>query len=80
MLQNLFKKKCKCIISFYLKKNLLKEIKEMSFNINMSNSTLRKIKKNVAYLESIRPVKTSQYRSTADDIIIRYAILRQQKI
>ena len=45
----------------------------MSFNINMSDSTLRKIKKNVTYLESIRPVKTSQYRSTADAIIIQYA-------
>ena len=45
----------------------------MSFNINMSDSTLRKIKKNVTYLESIRPAKTSQYRSTADAIIIQYA-------
>ena len=45
----------------------------MSFNINMSDSTLRKIKKNVTYLESIRPVKTSKYRSTADAIIIQYA-------
>ena len=45
----------------------------MSFNINMSDSTLRKIKKDVEYLESIRPVKISQYRSTADNIIIRYA-------
>ena len=45
----------------------------MSFNINMSDSTLRKIKKNVTYLESIRPIKTSNYRATADAIIIQYA-------
>ena len=40
----------------------------------MSDFTIRKIKKNVTYLESIRPVKTSQYRSTPDAIIIQYAI------
>ena len=39
----------------------------------MSDSTLRKIKKNVSYLETIRPVKTSKYRATADAIIIQYA-------
>ena len=39
----------------------------------MSEATLRKIKKNVAFLQSIRPVKTSQYRQTADALIEKYA-------
>ena len=39
----------------------------------MSESTLRKIKKNVEFLQSIRPTKTSQYRETADALIQRYA-------
>ena len=39
----------------------------------MSDFTIRKIKKNVTYLESIRPIKTSNYRATADAIIIQYA-------
>jgi len=39
----------------------------------LSESTLRKIKKNVEYLNAIRPVKTSQYRANADAIIQQYA-------
>ncbi len=39
----------------------------------LSESTLRKIKKNVDYLNAIRPVKTSQYRANADAIIQQYA-------
>ena len=39
----------------------------------MSESTLRKIKKNVDYLNAIRPVKTSKYLETADAIIQQYA-------
>ena len=38
----------------------------------MSESTLRKINKNVSFLQSIRPVKTSPYRQTADAIIQQY--------
>ncbi len=38
----------------------------------MSESTLRKIAKNVAFLQSIRPVISSQYRETADVIIQQY--------
>ena len=39
----------------------------------MSESTLRKIKRNISFLESIRPTKTSQYRETADALIQKYA-------
>ena len=39
----------------------------------LSESTLRKIKKNVEYLNAIRPLKTSQYRANADAIIQQYA-------
>ena len=39
----------------------------------LSESTLRKIKKNVDYLNAIRPVKKSQYRANADAIIQQYA-------
>ena len=39
----------------------------------LSESTLRKLKKNVEYLNAIRPVKTSKYRETADAIIQQYA-------
>ena len=39
----------------------------------MSESTLRTIEKNVSFLESIRPIKTSQYRATAHALIQRYA-------
>ena len=52
----------------------------MSFNINMSDSTLKKIKKYVTYLESIRPIKTSNYRATADAIIIQYATTEKANI
>ncbi len=38
----------------------------------MSESTLRKIAKNVSFLQSVRPTKTSQYRETADVIIQQY--------
>ena len=39
----------------------------------MSESTLRKIKRNISFLESIRPTKTSQFRETADALIQRCA-------
>ena len=39
----------------------------------MSESTLRTIEKNVSFLESIRPIKTSQYRATAHALIQKYA-------
>ena len=35
----------------------------------LSQSTIKKIAKNVAFLETIRPVKNSPYRATADAII-----------
>ena len=35
----------------------------------MSETTFRKIKRNVEFLQSIRPTKTSQYRETADALI-----------
>ena len=38
----------------------------------MWESTLRKIAKNVSFLESVRPVKTWPYRETADAIIQQY--------
>jgi len=39
----------------------------------MSESTIRKIKKNVNLLQGVRPSKASQYRATADAIIDQYA-------
>ena len=39
----------------------------------MSITTLRKIKKNLEFINSVKPVKTSVYRATADAIIEKYA-------
>ena len=38
----------------------------------MSETTLRKIKRNVEFLQSIRPTKNSQYREAADALIQKY--------
>jgi hypothetical protein len=38
----------------------------------MSQSTLRKITKKISFLQSVIPVKSSQYRETADAIIQQY--------
>ena len=38
----------------------------------LTQSTINKIAKNVAFLETIRPVQTSSYRQTADAIIQQY--------
>ena len=39
----------------------------------MSITTLRKIRKNLEFINSVKPVKTSAYRATADAIIEKYA-------
>ena len=39
----------------------------------MSITTLRKIRKNLEFINSVKPVKTSPYRATADAIIEKYA-------
>ena len=39
----------------------------------LSINSQKKINKNVSFLQSIRPVKTSQYRETADALIQKYA-------
>ena len=38
----------------------------------LSQTTIKKIRRNVEFLQSIRPVKTSQYRETADALIEKY--------
>ena len=39
----------------------------------MSINTLRKIRKNLEFINSVKPAKTSPYRSTAEAIIEKYA-------
>ena len=39
----------------------------------MSVSTIRKIRKNLEFINSVKPAKTSAYRSTAEAIIEKYA-------
>ena len=39
----------------------------------MSVSTIRKIRKNLEFINSIKPATTSPYRSTAEAIIEKYA-------
>ena len=38
----------------------------------LSQTTIKKIRRNVEFLQSIRPVKTSQYRETPDALIEKY--------
>ena len=39
----------------------------------MSITTLRKIRKNLEFINSVKPIKTSAYRATAEAIIEKYA-------
>ena len=39
----------------------------------MSINTLRKIRKNLEFINSVKPATTSPYRSTAEAIIEKYA-------
>ena len=39
----------------------------------MSITTIRKIKKNLEFINLVKPIKTSPYRATAEAIIEKYA-------